>query len=83
MDILRSVWIDECCIVCYACETSVPTVFRTEHGTTMILGGAREDGLTSPNAERSPLTASGLAESEAIREAAAGCPVEAIRLAQA
>lgn len=83
MDVLRSVWVEETCISCNCCETAAPEVFHLDDGIAMILGSAREDGITSSNAERSPLNVAGLAEREAIREAAAGCPVEAIRLVEA
>lgn len=83
MSVLHSVWIEDTCTICGSCENAAPEVFRIEGSmTTAILGSARTDGITSPNTERSRLTNAALAHREAIREAAAGCPVEAIHLVE-
>ena len=80
METLRSVWIDESCIFCDCCEGAAPQVFHVDGGPAVVRGGVRVDGITSMNEERSPLNGIGIAHHEAIIEAAAGCPVEAIRL---
>lgn len=84
MDTVARVWIDETCIYCDACAGMVPEVFALAGDRAQILAEVRVDGLTSPNdRERSPLNAVGLEYQQEIREAAAGCPVDAIRIAAA
>ena len=80
MDILRSVWIDETCIICNCCETVAPAVFAVDGAFAVIIGDARVDGITSMNAEQVPLSSAVAEHHDAIIEAAAGCPVEAIHL---
>jgi ferredoxin len=81
MDTVARVWIDEVCVYCDACASMVPAVFALGVDRAEILADARVDGVTSPNdRERSPLNAVGLEYQEEIREAAAGCPVDAIRI---
>jgi ferredoxin len=77
---VRSVWILDHCIVCMACETTAPEVFTCDGPIAHIRGGARTDGVTDANPGQVPLTAAAQAWSEEIREAAAGCPVEAIKV---
>jgi len=78
---VTKVWIDEGCIVCNACETTCPEVFRVTEETCMILPDVREDGLETENRdEQSPLKAEvGEELADQIEEAAEGCPVEVIR----
>jgi ferredoxin len=79
---IRTVWIDEGCIVCNACDAECPDVFLVTDSTCMIKADVREDGLESENRdEKSPLKADLVAGLEdSIRAAAAGCPVEVIKV---
>ena len=79
---IRTVWIDEGCIVCNACDAECPDVFLVTDSTCMIKADVREDGLESENRdEKSPLKADLAATLEAsIRAAASGCPVEVIKI---
>ena len=79
---VRSVWIEEGCIVCNACETTCPEVFLVTEETCLIRGEAREDGQQSENRmEKATLLAAfGTDLHDAIEEAAEGCPVEVIKL---
>ena len=79
MKTISRVWIDEGCICCHACVHVAPEVFAFPDDCAVVLGENRCDGRTSRNAaERSPLNAVGLDYELAIREAAAGCPIEII-----
>lgn len=79
MDTITRVWVDETCISCDRCVGTAPDVFALSDGSAVILGTVRIDTMTSPNdEERSVLNAVGLEYQGLIREAAAGCPVEAI-----
>ena len=77
------VWIEEGCLPCGACPAVAPTVFSipAAYDGAIVLGSARVDGSDGPNrVERSALLAHISAlESDAIREAAEGCPVEVIK----
>ncbi len=77
------VWIEEGCIPCGACAAVSPNIFLIpdDWQTAMVRGHARNDGIDSRNEdERSALRIGfAAAESEAIVEAAEGCPVEVIR----
>ncbi len=75
-------WIDEGCIGCGACATVCPQVFVLPMSDAEIAGSARVDGLTGTNREqRSALHAHIVTEcGDEIEEAAAGCPVDVIRL---
>ena len=75
------VWIDEGCIACRACEYECPDVFQVIGATSTIRGAARPDGLQDENRGRCELDAEVVARSgERIANAAAGCPVEVIRI---
>ena len=77
---IKSVWIDEGCIMCNACDAECPDVFLVTDTTCMIKADVREDGAETENRdEKSPLKAefqTSLADS--IKAAASGCPVEVI-----
>ncbi len=60
------VWIDQGCIACRACEYECPDVFRVV-GATSTVRIALDDDLAERYGER-------------IATAAAGCPVEVIKL---
>jgi ferredoxin len=82
---IKSVWIEEGCIMCNACDAECPDVFLVTDTTCMIKGDVREDGVESENRdEKAPLKAdiqTSLADS--IKAAAAGCPVEVIQYEEA
>jgi ferredoxin len=78
---ITTVWIEDGCIVCNACETTCPEVFHVTEDTCHIRAEVRADGTKDTN-----LTAKGgLAGSTGsdletqIEEAAEGCPVEVIK----
>ena len=79
---VRTVWIEEGCIVCNACETTCPEVFLVTEETCLIRAEVREDGQESENiGEKAPLAGEvGSELFDAIEEAAEGCPVEVIIL---
>ncbi len=84
MSAIRAVWIDVNCIGCNACANDLPTVFAQPEGRAEILASVRVDGCTSDNeAEKSELNGQGQLLREEILEAAAGCPVDAIKVALA
>ena len=81
---IKTVWIEDGCIACNACETACPEVFQVNEDGCVIISEAREDGLENGNSkDRSPLK-SGLGQklADAIEEAAAGCPVEVIQFSE-
>ncbi len=80
---ITSVWIEEGCIVCNACETTCPEVFSVTEDSCVIRAESRTDGAEDENDKaRSPLTDEISDESsDAIEEAAEGCPVEVIKFA--
>ncbi|MFW5846372.1 MAG: ferredoxin [Planctomycetota bacterium] len=82
---IKSVWIEEGCIVCNACETACPEVFKVTEDNCVILPDVREDGLEDENeTARSPLKDNfGEELEDAIEEAAEGCPVEVIKFEEA
>ncbi len=75
------VWIEDGCIVCNACETTCPEVFKVTEDTCHIRSEVREDGQQDTNlGSRNPLKPSFATDLEAqIEEAAQGCPVEVIK----
>lgn len=78
---IKTVWIEEGCIMCNACDAECPDVFLVTDTTCVIKADVREDGQESENRdEKSPLKAE-YRESlaEGIKAAAAGCPVEVIK----
>lgn len=80
MTTITRVWIESGCIGCYACENAAPDVFQLTAGNAEIVGAVRVDQQTSTNEqEQALLNAVGLEYQDAIREAAAGCPMEIIR----
>jgi ferredoxin len=73
------VYIEPGCIYCQACTTTAPEVFILQDDPAMIKGDVRIDGITSQNIhERSPLIAE--VDWDLIQEAAAGCPIEIIKI---
>ncbi len=74
------VYIESGCICCQACVTTTPEVFLFPDDKAVINGLARVDGITSPNADERAALVPDL-DWDAIREAAAGCPVDIIKIA--
>lgn len=82
MDTITRIWIEDSCISCQACVHAMPEVFALPEDKAVVLGAVRADGRSDDNlAARSELTAEARTWADAIREAAAGCPVEVIRVA--
>ena len=78
---IKSVWIEEGCIMCNACDAECPDVFLVTDSTCVIRGDIRVDGKESENrSEKSPLKAEFQTSMESgIKAAADGCPVEVIK----
>lgn len=78
---IKTVWIEEGCILCSACESESPDVFVIADGSCFVKGAVREDGTEDENRDaRSPLKAELQVSLEAgIRTAASACPVEVIK----
>jgi ferredoxin len=78
---ITKVWIEEGCIVCNACETACPEVFKVTEDTCHIRADVRSDGGEDQNKDaQSPLKgATGADLEDQIVEAAEGCPVEVIK----
>ncbi len=82
---VTKVWIEDGCIVCNACETACPEVFRVTEDTCMIRAEVRADGVESTNLDtKTPLGGTfGTELADQIIEAAEGCPVEVIKFEKA
>ncbi len=82
---IKTVWIEEGCIVCNACDAECPDVFSVTDTSSTIRAEVRQDGKQSENRdEKSPLKVEVQASLEAgIEAAAAGCPVEVIQYEKA
>lgn len=82
---IKTVWIEEGCIMCNACDAECPDVFLVTDSTCMIKADVREDGQETENRdEKSALKADlGASLADAIKAAAAGCPVEVIQYEEA
>ena len=78
---ITKVWIEDGCIVCNACETACPEVFRVTEDTCHIRAEVRNDGAEDTNLEaKGGLKAeTGGDLEDQIIEAAEGCPVEVIK----
>jgi ferredoxin len=78
---IKTVWIEEGCIMCNACDAECPDVFAVTDTTSTIKASVRQDGKENENrVERSPLKVEVQTSLEAgIEAAAAGCPVEVIQ----
>ena len=78
-----SVYIEEGCITCDACEEAAPDVFEVTDDTCFIKPDARLDGGYDRNTEKSglkPDVVNTLADD--IMDAADGCPVDVIILVE-
>jgi ferredoxin len=82
---ITTVWIEDGCIVCNACETTCPEVFNVTEDTCHIRAEVRTDGVKDANlVAKSPLKSSIVSDLEnQIEEAAQGCPVEVIKFSNA
>ena len=82
---IKTVWIEEGCIVCNACDATCPDVFAVTDTSSTIKASVRQDGKENENRdEKSPLKVELQVSLEAdIMEAAAGCPVEVIQYEKA
>lgn len=81
---IKTVWIEEGCIMCNACESNCPDVFQVTDTSSTIKGSVRQDGQGGTNRdERSPLKEEyQTSMADDIRAAADGCPVEVIKYAE-
>lgn len=80
MPLISTVWIEEDCITCDACQDILPEVFSVTDDTSFIIADVREDGNFDQNTGHSPIKAELRAEySDIIEEAAEACPVEIIK----
>ena len=77
---VKTVWIEDGCILCGACESECPDVFLVTD-SCIIKGAVREDGLEDENQQaRSPLkVALRVALEAGVAAAASACPVEVIK----
>jgi ferredoxin len=78
---IKTVWIEEGCIICNACDAECPDVFAVADTSSTIKASVRQDGQENENRnEKSPLKVEFQVTMEAgIEAAAAGCPVEVIQ----
>jgi ferredoxin len=78
---IKTVWIEEGCILCNACDSECPEVFLVADDTCRIKGAVREDGVEDENRDaKSPLKVELQVSLEAgIKAAASACPVEVIQ----
>ena len=78
---IKTVWIEEGCITCNACDAECPDVFAVTDNSSTIKASVRQDGKENENRnEKSPLKVEFQVSLEAdIESAAMGCPVEVIK----
>jgi ferredoxin len=84
MATITSVWIEDGCIVCNACETTCPEVFAVTEETCKIRSEVRVDGQQDTNLDAKAALAGsfGADLADQIIEAAEGCPVEVIKFSK-
>ena len=76
---IASVWIEEGCITCDACQETCPEVFHVTDDSCFIIADVRSDGKFDQNEGKSLLKAEmGSSLFEDIVDAAEGCPVDVI-----
>ncbi len=76
---IASVWIEEGCITCDACQETCPEVFHVTDDSCFIIADVRSDGKFDQNESKSLLKAEvGSSLFEDIVDAAEGCPVDGI-----
>jgi ferredoxin len=78
---IKTVWIEEGCILCNACDAECPDVFLVSDSSCLIKASVREDNKEDENREaKSPLKAElQVALEEGIKAAVSACPVEVIK----
>ncbi|MBT7938179.1 MAG: hypothetical protein HN696_03340, partial [Euryarchaeota archaeon] len=80
MSQILSVWIEEGCITCDACQETCPEVFSVTDDTCFIVADARTDGKFDQNEGQAPIKVEvGTELADDIVDAAEGCPVEVIK----
>ncbi len=76
---IASVWIEEGCITCDACQETCPEVFHVTDDSCFIIADVRSDGKFDQNESKSLLKVeSGSSLYDDIVDAAEGCPVDVI-----
>lgn len=76
---IASVWIEEGCITCDACQETCPEVFSVTDDSCFIIADVRADGKFDQNESKSLLKAEvGSSLFDDIVDAADGCPVDVI-----
>ena len=81
---IASVWIEEGCITCNACEEECPEVFEVTDDSCFIKADVRADGGFDENVGKAPLKSEFAGElADAIVAAAEACPVEVIIVVEA
>jgi ferredoxin len=78
---IKTVWIEEGCILCNACDAECSEVFVVSDDSCRIRGEVRQDGVEDENrTAKSPLKVELQASLDAgIKAAASACPVEVIK----
>lgn len=78
---IKTVWVEDGCILCSACVSECPEVFLIAGDSCLVRMGVREDGVEDENRmAKSPLKAAVQASLEAgIKAAVSACPVEVIK----
>ena len=80
MSQILSVWIEEGCITCDACQETCPEVFSVTDDTCFIIAETRTDGKFDQNEGQAAIKVEiGTEFAEDIVDAAEGCPVEVIK----
>ncbi|MEO2121592.1 MAG: flavodoxin domain-containing protein [Candidatus Poseidoniia archaeon] len=80
MSQILSVWIEEGCITCDACQETCPEVFSVTDDTCFIIADVRTDGKFDQNEGQATIKVEiGTELADDIVDAAEGCPVEVIK----
>lgn len=79
---IRTVWINEGCIACNACENECSSIFHIENDTCIIKAEARVDNISNDNRnERANLISNlGSTLKEKIISAVKSCPIKIIKI---
>ena len=77
---IATVWIEEGCITCDACQEACPEVFSVQDDSCFIIADVRSDGKFDQNESQSPIKMEFGTELHGdIIDAAEGCPVDVIK----
>jgi flavodoxin/ferredoxin len=80
MSQVLSVWIEEGCITCDACQETCPEVFSVTDDTCFIIADVRTDGKFDQNEGQASIKVEiGTELADDIVDAAEGCPVDVIK----